>query len=84
MTEGTKDRNQALGDTFTSKEAMSLFAYLFISRVYGGFLMLKIYVVIAGKKLLDSVFLTREIPTYFSSSTTTHYTDIAKNKNKTP
>lgn len=38
--------------------------------------MLKNYAVMGGKKVLDSVFLSREIPTYFSSSRTTHYTGI--------
>ena len=38
--------------------------------------MLKSYTVMGGKNVLDSVFLSREIPTYFSSSRTTHYTDI--------
>lgn len=30
------------------------------------------------KGVLESVFLTREIPAYFSSSRTTHYTDVVK------
>lgn len=38
--------------------------------------MLKNYPVMEGKKILDSVFLSREIPIYFSSSRTIHYTDI--------
>lgn len=38
--------------------------------------MLKSYAVMVEKGGLESVFLTREIPAYFSSSRTTHYTDI--------
>lgn len=38
--------------------------------------MLKSYAVMVEKGVLESVFLTREIPAYFSSSRTTHYTDI--------
>lgn len=53
---------------------MKLRVYIF--RVDWGFLMLKSYAVMVEKGGLQSVFLTREIPAYFSSSRTTHYTDI--------
>lgn len=44
--------------------------------------MLKSYAIMVEKGVLESVFLTREIPAYFSSSRTTHYTDVVKERRK--
>lgn len=75
---GTKHQGTSLN---TSNETMSLFIIYFF-RYTDVFLMLKSYDVMVEKRVLDSVFLTREIPTYFSSSRTTHYTDTVKELHK--